>query len=179
MFIPVFTADCLYGLSSTISDLPTISCPIFKRTNVRIIFPSTSRSPKCSLLIRIFEHLSFEIQRLAYCWKSTDVSLEHIAYISKAEETSLKKAASRSCWFHTWLALPPWMFRRHASPKHRLTFTGLHGLISQEIGLFVVSVVRTSNPVIFCILNGVHPVVYRYILMCGEWPSHNNTRIKI
>jgi hypothetical protein len=31
-------------------------------------------------------------------------------------------------------------------PKSRLTFTGLHGVISQKIVLFITTAVRTSNP---------------------------------
>jgi hypothetical protein len=31
-------------------------------------------------------------------------------------------------------------------PKRRLPFTGLHGVISQKAGLFIVTAVRTSNP---------------------------------
>jgi hypothetical protein len=31
-------------------------------------------------------------------------------------------------------------------PKRRLTFNGLHGTISQMIGLFIATTVRTSNP---------------------------------
>jgi hypothetical protein len=31
-------------------------------------------------------------------------------------------------------------------PKRRLTFNGLHGVISQKIELFITTAVRTSNP---------------------------------
>jgi hypothetical protein len=43
-------------------------------------------------------------------------------------ETSVKQVASR------------------APPKHQLTFNGLCGVISQTIGLFITTAVRTSNP---------------------------------
>jgi hypothetical protein len=34
----------------------------------------------------------------------------------------------------------------YVPPKHRLTFNGLHGVISQKIVLSVTIAVRTSNP---------------------------------
>jgi hypothetical protein len=34
------------------------------------------------------------------------------------------------------LILQPWSWRWHVLPKHRLTFNGLHGIISQKIDLF-------------------------------------------
>jgi hypothetical protein len=42
--------------------------------------------------------------------------------------------------------LRPWRWRRHASPNRRLTFNGLHGVLSQETELFIITAVRTSNP---------------------------------
>jgi hypothetical protein len=36
--------------------------------------------------------------------------------------------------------------RRHVPPKRRLTFNGLHGVISQKTELFITTAVRTSNP---------------------------------
>jgi hypothetical protein len=35
---------------------------------------------------------------------------------------------------------------RYVPPKRRLTFNGLHGVITQEIELFITTGVRTSNP---------------------------------
>jgi hypothetical protein len=32
-------------------------------------------------------------------------------------------------------------------PKRPLTFTGLHGAIHQEVEIFIVTLVRTSNPI--------------------------------
>jgi hypothetical protein len=51
-----------------------------------------------------------------------------------------------SCWFLAWLILRPWRWRRCFPPNHRLTFTGLHGVISHTIELFIATAVRTSNP---------------------------------
>jgi hypothetical protein len=39
-------------------------------------------------------------------------------------------------FFLAWLILRPWRLRRHFSPKRRLTFNGLHDVISQKIELF-------------------------------------------
>jgi hypothetical protein len=36
--------------------------------------------------------------------------------------------------------------KRYVPPKGRLAFTGLHGVISQKIELFITTAVRTSNP---------------------------------
>jgi hypothetical protein len=36
---------------------------------------------------------------------------------------------------------------RHVPPKRRLTFNGLHGVISHKIELFITTAVRTSNPI--------------------------------
>jgi hypothetical protein len=41
----------------------------------------------------------------------------------------------------TW----PWRRGRHLSSKRRLTFNGLHGVISQKIKIFISTAVRTSN----------------------------------
>jgi hypothetical protein len=40
-----------------------------------------------------------------------------------------------SRWFLARLILRPWRWRRYVSPKRRLTFNGLHGVISQKIVL--------------------------------------------
>jgi hypothetical protein len=45
---------------------------------------------------------------------------------------------SASRWFHDWLILQPWRWRRYASPKRWLTSNGLHGVVSQKIKLFSV-----------------------------------------
>jgi hypothetical protein len=50
-----------------------------------------------------------------------------------------------SRWFLAWFILRPWRRRRHVPPKRRLTFNGLHGVISQKIELFLTTAVRTAN----------------------------------
>jgi hypothetical protein len=50
-----------------------------------------------------------------------------------------------SRWFLARLILRPWRWRRHVLPKRRLTFNGLHGVISQKIRFFIPTAVRTSN----------------------------------
>jgi hypothetical protein len=42
-----------------------------------------------------------------------------------------------SLWFLAWLILRSRRWRRHVPPKCRLTFNGLHGVISQKRELFV------------------------------------------
>jgi hypothetical protein len=44
-----------------------------------------------------------------------------------------------SSWFLAWVILRPWRWRRDIHPKHRLTFSGLHGVLLQKIELFNVS----------------------------------------
>jgi hypothetical protein len=51
-----------------------------------------------------------------------------------------------ACRCAAYLTLQSW---RRVSLKRRLTFTGLHGVISQKINLFIAIVVRTSNPTIW------------------------------
>jgi hypothetical protein len=49
-------------------------------------------------------------------------------------------------WFFARLTLRPWRWRRYVPPKRRLTFNGLHGVISRKIVLFITTAVRTSDP---------------------------------
>jgi hypothetical protein len=49
-------------------------------------------------------------------------------------------------WFLAWLILRPWRGRPHVTPQRRLTFNGLHGVISQKIDLFMTTAGGTSNP---------------------------------
>jgi hypothetical protein len=42
------------------------------------------------------------------------------------------------------------------SPEHRLTFTGLHGVISRKTDLFTVTAAKTSNPIIILVLQFIH-----------------------
>jgi hypothetical protein len=39
----------------------------------------------------------------------------------------------------------PWKWRRYVPPKRRLTFKGLHSVISQNMVLFITTAMRTSN----------------------------------
>jgi hypothetical protein len=49
-----------------------------------------------------------------------------------------------SRWFLAWLTVRRSRWRWHITPKRRLTFNGLHGVISQKTVLFVTTAVRTS-----------------------------------
>jgi hypothetical protein len=53
---------------------------------------------------------------------------------------------SASCWFLAWLTLQPWRMKWHISPKHHLTFNGLHSIISWKVEHFITAAVRTSDP---------------------------------
>jgi hypothetical protein len=48
-----------------------------------------------------------------------------------------------SCWFLAWLVFRSWRSRWHVPPKYLLIFNGPHGIISQKIGLFITTPVRT------------------------------------
>jgi hypothetical protein len=51
-----------------------------------------------------------------------------------------------------WLIFRYWRWRRHVPPKRRLTFNGLHSVISQKVELFITTAVRTSDPLFQCII---------------------------
>jgi hypothetical protein len=49
-------------------------------------------------------------------------------------------------WFLAWFIVRPWRWRRNFHSKHRLTFKGLHGVISQIKELFITTAVSISDP---------------------------------
>jgi hypothetical protein len=51
-----------------------------------------------------------------------------------------------SRWFLVWFILRFWRWRLHVSSKRRLTFNGVHGVISQKTEVFMTTAVRTSSP---------------------------------
>jgi hypothetical protein len=51
---------------------------------------------------------------------------------SKPSKKPARNRQQVSCWFLVWLTLRLWGWRGHVPPKHRLTFNGLHGVISEE-----------------------------------------------
>jgi hypothetical protein len=51
-----------------------------------------------------------------------------------------------SCRCLSWLILRPLKLKRHFRAKYHLTFNRLHGVISQQIGIFITTDVRTGNP---------------------------------
>jgi hypothetical protein len=56
---------------------------------------------------------------------------------------------SASCWFLAWFTFQPWRWW-HISPKRRLTFEGLHGIIFHTIKLSTSTAARTSSPISPC-----------------------------
>jgi hypothetical protein len=51
--------------------------------------------------------------------------------------TKIENEACSKQSITAWLILRPWRWRRHIPLKRRLTFIGLHGLISQKTELFL------------------------------------------
>jgi hypothetical protein len=77
---------------------------------------------------------------------STDVSEEHVASIFRVEEqaeqeTSVKAGGKQRVFSSACSSTLKWM--RYVPPKRRLTFNGIHGVISQKVGLFITTAVRT------------------------------------
>jgi hypothetical protein len=74
-------------------------------------------------------------------------------------------------WFLARLILLPWRWRRYVPPKRRLTFNGLHCVISQKIALFITTTVRTSNPTSTChLLSRLY--LARLILRPWRWKRY-------
>jgi hypothetical protein len=57
--------------------------------------------------------------------------------------------------------LQSWRWRRHAPPKHLLTFSGLHVVISQTIELFITTAVRCS----LCSLERFVLIFVRFVIL--------------
>jgi hypothetical protein len=137
----------------------------------------TKRSPCVFADIPWTRLLPSRIQCRVVRWKSTDVSEEHFTFIPMVKEhdkqetimkqvrkdlstpssgsKSMLRLLPASCWFLAWLILLPWRWRRHVPQKRRLTFSGLHCIITEKIKLFIATAVRTSNrerPELPCIM---------------------------
>jgi hypothetical protein len=54
-----------------------------------------------------------------------------------------------SHWYLIWLIFQPWRWRLYVPLKLQLTFSGQHGVMSQEIVLFITTAVRASKSYIF------------------------------
>jgi hypothetical protein len=67
--------------------------------------------------------------------KLTTVSEEYAAFIFSVEEQAKHE-----------ISMKPVASRRHVPPEPWLTFNGLHGVISQKIGLFKTIAMRNINP---------------------------------
>jgi hypothetical protein len=63
-----------------------------------------------------------------------------IIYVYRMYDLRFSQQSSLPDWwrFLAWLILQPWRWRRHVPPKRRLTFNGLHGVLSQKIQSFTV-----------------------------------------
>jgi hypothetical protein len=78
--------------------------------------------------------------------------------ISQAK-TSVKQVARRA------LILVPWRWKRNVPLKCRLTFNGLHGVITQKIEIFITTDVSTSNPTYLSMFSSL----YQLKLYNSEW----------
>jgi hypothetical protein len=65
---------------------------------------------------------------------------------SKKRTWSRKHCSTPSCSFLVRLIFRTWKWRRYVSPKRRLTFSGLHSVISHNIVTLITTAVRTWNP---------------------------------
>jgi hypothetical protein len=101
-------------------------------------------------------------------WVTDNVSEVHNLSISKnAGSIFLRNDGNRempaSCWFLAWL-IRSWRWRQHVLPKRRLTFSRLHGVVSQKIALknysFVYSLIFT-----FLVLT----LIDRYVLWIQDF----------
>jgi hypothetical protein len=73
-------------------------------------------------------------------WKWTDVSEVHVISIFTVE--GLLRLLPASGWFLAWPFLRRWRWKWHVPPKRLLTFTRIHGVISQKTELFITTAVR-------------------------------------
>jgi hypothetical protein len=64
----------------------------------------------------------------------------------KSSGMKLLSLLPASFWFLAWLNLRPSRWRPNVPPKGRLTFNGLHGVISQKTELFGVMLVWEIKP---------------------------------
>jgi hypothetical protein len=75
-----------------------------------------------------------------------------------------------SRWFLARLTLRPCKWRRHVPPKRRLTYNGLHGVISQKMELFITIVVEFYCKKIGAIFIN-YSICYTYMCFIGSRDS--------
>jgi hypothetical protein len=86
----------------------------------------------------------------------------HCLKISRARnQREIRWQTELSRWFLARHIFRPWRWRRYVPPKRRLTFNGLHSIMSQKMVLFITTVVSISNPT--CDWRGVSQhVIYHF-----------------
>jgi hypothetical protein len=65
-----------------------------------------------------------------------------------------------SSWFLARLILRPWRWRRYVTPKRQLTFSGLHGVVSQKnstLQFYLLSFYKCVVPVFPAFIHPIHP----------------------
>jgi hypothetical protein len=95
------------------------------KTKRRITFIVCAGTWENNLKLNLHETRGLSPRMSDISWKLTDVSEEHIA--------------------SNIMAIWPWRWKRNFPPKRRLIFDELRGFISQKIGLFITTAVRTKN----------------------------------
>jgi hypothetical protein len=59
------------------------------------------------------------------------------------QETNVKQLAGRA--LHAWPILWSWRWMWYVPPTHRLTFSKLHGIMTQKTELFITTAMRIAN----------------------------------
>jgi hypothetical protein len=110
-----------------------------------------------ALLRRVGENLSQDNQYGDETW-NREVSCTKIntnaTYSTKVFGITEPVCHLLSPWYRTRIIILPWRWWWHVPSKRRLTFNGLHGIISLKIELLLTTAVRTSNP---ALLSGSFP----------------------
>jgi hypothetical protein len=101
----------------------------FKREFLEVVKPCSSVEVQWRLAEKYCLHLQYRIRnRSKMKWKNLS---------SGILRSAIRCKLTISRWFLAWLILRPWRWRRHVSPKRRLTFNGLQCLISHKMELFI------------------------------------------
>jgi hypothetical protein len=148
----------------------TVACrnsETYTQHPICVIIPGTIRFWKWILDIRHMFHFCLQILNSSVFW---DIMLCSPLKINWRFGRTCSACHLLSWWFLVWLILGPCRWRRHVPPKRWLTFKGLHGVISQEVELYITTAVRTSNSTNF-LWNIFHSSKY---LLSPAWVMHSN-----
>jgi hypothetical protein len=122
--------------------------------------------------------LSSGIKYRVVRWKSTDVSEEYIASIFRVEEYVKQQPSGKQVTSRALFNFRPWKWRRNDPMKRRLTFSGLHGVISQMTELFITDILVSVNKTFlsgFCIWRARGYLKFGFIWQASAIMSHVDT----